>query len=644
MNNRHAISAILGRSIVVSASLFFFFFLFIASVCFAQKPNILWITIEDTSPQFIGCYGNKAASTPVIDKLAKEGVRFTNAFSTGTVCSTSRSTIITGVRTYELGTGNHRSQYPVPEYIKGFPYYLQQAGYYVTNNSKTDYNLKNEKEFIQEAWHESSPKAGWWDREEGQPFFAVFNYNDSHQSRTMTHSYSWYEQEVLGKLPLDQQIGEDEFEMPPFYRDSPAMRRQLARVYNSIKLTDNKIGVLLARLQEEGLMDETIILFFADHGEGIPRGKTNGINLGYRVPMVAWFPPKYQHLSPWGTGTVSEELISFEDLAPTMISLAGGSIPEHLQGRILMGKERSQPVERLFLASDRSDNGIDMIRTVTDGRDVYSRNFMPFIPEAKYIRYMEIGEIKQLMRQDLKDGRLNALQKSLFDERPAEFLFDIQQDLWETTNLADNPDMKPLLQEMRDILEENILRSRDVMLLPEYEIGLISQHTTPYEFRQDPEKYLLASIYKAASLSGLRGEEIAKQQLEFLNSPNKIVRYWGAMGLRSQSKDVLNGYKEEILNALKDPYPPVAITASAIAYDLFQDKASENILKKHSKSNNRDLALMAINFLLYVENPQPFVDTIQEIYLREEWDYNVAAASKDFLGKLGLIPNDFEYR
>src|SRR5690606_449202 len=122
----------------------------------------------------------------------------------------------------------------------------------------------------------------------------------------------------------------------------------------------------------------------------------------------------------------------------------------HRLGRILMGKERSQPVERLFLASDRSDNGIDMIRTVTDGRYVYSRNFMPFIPEAKYIRYMEIGEIKQLMRQDLKDGRLNALQKSLFDERPAEFLFDIQQDLWENTNLADNPDMKPLLQDMRD--------------------------------------------------------------------------------------------------------------------------------------------------------------------------------------------------
>ena len=612
--------------------------------CYAQKPNILWITIEDTSPQFIGCYGNDDARTPVIDQLAKEGVRFTNAFSTGSVCSASRSTIITGVRTYKLGTGNHRSQYPIPEHIKGFPYYLQQQGYYVTNNSKTDYNLRDEKKFIQEAWHESSSQAGWWGREEGQPFFAVFNYNDSHQSRTMTHAYSWYEQEVLGNLPLEQRIGEDEFEMPPFYRDSPEMRQQFARVYNSIKLTDNKIGELLDRLKKDNLMDNTIILFFADHGEGIPRGKTNGINLGYRVPMIAWFPPKYRHLSPWEVGTVSDELISFEDLAPTMVSLSGGDVPEHQKGRIILGEGRSKPVDKLFLSSDRSDNGIDMIRTVTNGRYIYSRNFMPFMPEARYIRYMEIGDIKQLMRQDFQDNRLNPLQKSLFDARPAEFLYDIENDLWETNNLAENASMQSMLREMRNDLKENIFKSRDVMFLPEYEIGLMSKYTTPYEFRLDSENYPLQSLYEAASLSGKPGEPIAKQQVAFLQNPSNILRYWGALGLRSQSREVMGLYKTEILEAVKDPYPPVAITASAIAYDLFQDKAAEENLKKFSKSDNRDVALMAINYLLYVDNPQPFVETIQEIYQQEEWDYNISAASKDFLGSLGLIPNNFEYR
>ena len=187
---------------------------------------------------------------------------------------------------------------------------------------------------------------------------------------------------------------------------------------NSIKLTDKKIGGLLHQLEKDNLRDSTIIFFYADHGEGIPRGKTNGINLGYRVPFIIWFPEIYKHLSPWGTGgIVTDELTTFEDLAISMISLAGAKIPGHLTGRII-GENRSRPADHLILSSDRSDNGIDMIRTVTDGRYIYSRNFMPFMPELRYIRYMEIGEIKQQMRKDLMDKKLNPLQESLFEERP----------------------------------------------------------------------------------------------------------------------------------------------------------------------------------------------------------------------------------
>ncbi len=210
--------------------------MFISTISFAQnKPNILWITIEDTSPQFIGCYGNKDARTPVIDKLAKEGVRFTNAFSTGTVSSPSRSTITTGVRAYKMGTGNHRSNYPIPSFIHGFPYYLQKAGYYTTNNVKTDYNIAKPEEFIKDAWDESSNKAGWWNQKPGEPFFAVFKFMDSHQSRTMTDSYDKYVNEVIDHLPVTDRIGDYDFEVPPFYRNSPEMRKQLARVYNALK-------------------------------------------------------------------------------------------------------------------------------------------------------------------------------------------------------------------------------------------------------------------------------------------------------------------------------------------------------------------------------------------------------------------------
>jgi arylsulfatase A-like enzyme len=540
------------------------------------KTNILWVTIEDTSPQFIGCYGNDVARTPVIDKMAEEGVRFTNAFSTGTVCSPSRTAIITGVKTYKTGTGNHRSKYPVPEFIKGFPYYLQQQGYYTTNNVKTDYNVAGEKAFIAEAWNESSNQAGWWNRQPGQPFFAVFNYNESHQSRTMTETYDWYLKNVLEQLSQEERIGENEFEMPPFYRDSPEMRKQFARVYNSIKLTDNRIGELLARLEKDNLKDSTIIFFYADHGEGMPRGKTNGINYGYRVPFIVWFPEMYKHLSPWGTGgAVSSELIDFTDLAPTLISLAGGEIPEHMKGRPFLGKKRSEPAETLHLSSDRSDNGIDMVRTVTDGRFVYSRNFMPYIYEARYIRYMEIGEIKQQMRKDLAENTLNPLQKSLFEPRPAEFLFDIENDLWETKNLAGAPEFQPVLEKMRELLKAEVMKSRDVMFLPEYEIGLLSDSTNAYEFRLAPEKYSLEKIYEAASLAGFRGKEVAEQQIELLSYENPVIRYWAILGLRSQNPEILKPLSEKILEAMEDEYPPVAVLASAIGYGMFSNKTAE---------------------------------------------------------------------
>jgi len=610
-----------------------------------SKPNILWVTIEDTSPQFIGCYGNGNASTPVIDKLAEEGVRFTNAFSTGTVCSPSRTAIITGVKTYKAGTGNHRSKYPVPEFMKGFPYYLQQQGYYTTNNVKTDYNVQGEKEFINEAWNESSNQAGWWNRKPGQPFFAVFNYNESHQSRTMTMTYDWYLENVYNHLSSEERIGENEFEMPPFYRDTPEMREQFARVYNSIKLTDNKIGELLGRLEKDNLKDSTIIFFYADHGEGMPRGKTNGINYGYRVPFIIWFPEMYKHLSPWGTeGVVTDELIDFSDLAPTLISLTGGEIPEHMSGRPYLGQKRKEPVEHLNLSSDRSDNGIDMVRTVTDGRFVYSRNYLPFIYEARYIRYMEIGKIKQLMRDDLTAGNLNPLQKSLFEPRPTEFLFDIESDLWETRNLAGNTDYLDILEKMRQKLDEEVLGSRDVMFLPEYEIELLSESTTAYEYRMDEELFPLEDIYEVASLCGFRGKEVTTQQIEWLDNPNNIIRYWAILGLRSQNKNDLESHAAIIAKMMDDEYPPVATTAAAISWELENSPQAEEKLKSFIAGKNLNISLMAINYLLYSDNKEPFVETIRETHAMEDRDYNVQAACMDFLGSLGLVPNNPDYR
>lgn len=603
-----------------------------------DRPNILWVTIEDTSPQFIGVYGNENAGTPVIDKLAEEGVRFTNAFSTGTVCSPSRSTIITGVRTYEMGTGHHRSSFPIPDRIHGFPYYLKEHGYYVTNNSKTDYNVARVQEFTEKAWHESSTTAGWWNKKDGQPFFSVFNFPESHQSRTMSMPYEWYLKNVLDHLPEEERIGENAFEMPPFYRDSPQMRKQFARVYNSIKLTDIRIGNLLEKLEKDKLRDDTIIVFYADHGEGIPRGKTNGINLGYRVPFIIWFPDKFKHLSPWGVGgVVSDELITFEDLAPTMISIAGGKLPDYLNGRILMGNERDAPEDYVILSSDRADNGPDLVRSVTDGTYIYSRNFMSFMPEMRYLNYVEIADITQQMRGDLKKGLLNPMQKELFAPRPAEFLFNIEKDIWETNNLVLSEDHQVILQKLRNKLDEGLIQSRDIHFLPEYELEALSKNNTPYEYRTDHDKYPFREIYIAAALSGKKGDSNTAKQISLLKSRNKIVRYWASVGLMVQEQNSLNKYEAQLHGFLQDDYDPVVINIATILYQNYNSKTAKDKLITYCDRDNSHLALMTINNLLYVEDKEPFIDTVQKVAELSHHTQFVKDACKDFLHVTGII-------
>ena len=207
-----------------------------------DRPNILWLTYEDTSPQFVSCYGmTPVVTTPAMDALAEDGVRFDHFYAGAPVCSASRTGLVTGCPIEATGHGHHRSAYPLPAEIRGFPWYLQQAGYYTTNNAKTDYNLVDERVFIDATWNESSPTAHWRNRPEGQPFFSVFNYADSHQSRTMTKPYRWYEENVLAELPEDEIVQPDEIDVPPFYRDDPDMRRHLVRVYNSLRLCDRRI-------------------------------------------------------------------------------------------------------------------------------------------------------------------------------------------------------------------------------------------------------------------------------------------------------------------------------------------------------------------------------------------------------------------
>jgi arylsulfatase A-like enzyme len=613
--------------------------LFLPFVGCQERPNILWITIEDTSPEFIGCYGNKDASTPYIDQLSEVGVTFTNAFSSGTVCSPSRSTIITGVRTYEMGTGNHRSNYTVPNFIKGFPKYLKDNGYYVTNNAKTDYNLANEKSFIEETWHESSNQASWKNRPNGAPFFAVFNFADCHQSRTMSMPYDWYEKNVLDHLDSSEIISENDFGIPPFYPDNDRIRKQMARVYNSIKLTDNKIGKLLQELRDDGLSENTIIFFYADHGEGIPRGKTNGIDLGYRIPFIIYFPKKYQHLNPWDNKSTTNELITFHDLAPTMLSLTGVAIPEHMKGRPVLGTERKESPDYTILSSDRADNGPDLVRSITDGRYMYSFNFMNHLPAMRYIRYLEIGEITQHLREDFENGQLDSLQASLFLPRPREYFYDTQSDQWETNNLINHPKHQRRIEDFRGKLAQSLITSRDAHFLPEYELKQISANESPYVTRQSDDLLPIREIIEKTMTIRKKGKVEFEVLKNMVLDPHRIVRYWGAVGLMDYESEYFTEEKEKwIQRMLKESYAPTKIYLAAINYRSFRDPEALKILKSFIQGENEELSLMAINHTLYFEDKDPFISTIQKKY-KQPNPYKIKASCIDFLDLVGLADN-----
>jgi arylsulfatase A-like enzyme len=618
---------ILLNPVILSKKSLFILSIAILSASFGSaqdRPNILWLTFEDTSPEFIGCYGNKVAKTPVMDKLAADGTRFTRAFSTGSVCSPSRNALILGCKTYTLGTGNHRSNYALPDNITGFPKYMRDAGYYTTNNSKTDYNTSAAQRIIRESWDESSGQAGWWKRKEGQPFFAVFNSNSSHQSRTMTDSFEQYKKQVFSQLTESQQTKDVDVMLPPFYRDSPEMRKQAARIYNSITKTDTEFGELLARLEKEGLRENTIIFLFADHGEGMPGAKTNGKGIGHRVPFVVWFPEKYKHLSPWKQsgattgGAVIDEMIDFVDLAPTVLALAGVPAPAYLQGRSLVGQSRKPAPTYLFLSSDRSDESYDLTRTVIKGKYAYTRVFMPHIPELRYLRYMDVGVITSQIRRDFKAGKLNSVQQQLLLPRPTEFLFDLEKDPWEIDNLATKKGNERLLTEFRTALRNHIQQQRDVHFLPENDIANLPKTTTAYAFRQQDATYPIKAIYEAAELSGFRDAGTLKKQIALLTEPNPQVRYWALVGLKSQPKAALLPYKKNITILLTDAYDMSQIVAASLLNDHFGDESARALLLKQLDSSEDHVANVVLQNLLYQSNAADWVPTVEEVQKKEK--------------------------
>ena len=415
-----------------------------------EALNILWIVTED-----MGCYlpafGDSTIKTPHLSQLASEGVCYTNVYSPSGVCAPSRAAIATGMYPSSIGanhmrTGKTAVKANLPYYeaipppnVKMLSQLLREKGYYCTNNDKTDYQFTHPVG----AWNESNKHAHWRNRGKDQAFFSIFNILTTHESRL----FDPYRKEELVSKDLD-------FPIPPYLPNTPTVRRDIWKMYNNIALMDRTVGKILNELKEDGLLEKTIIFFYADHGGPLPRQKRLLYDAGLKVPMIIRFPNKEK------AGTTNDQLISFIDFVPSLLKLTGQKIPSYLQGQDFLDSKKTR--KYIHAAADRFDLCTDAIRAVRDKRFKYIRNYRPkqayYLPVAYRERMPAMQELLTLSQE----GKLNEVQSLWFrKEKPRDELFDCEADPHEINNIANDPLYADKLKELSNEMDRWIAEIGD---------------------------------------------------------------------------------------------------------------------------------------------------------------------------------------
>lgn len=559
----------------------------------ADRPNILWITCEDISPD-LGCYGVDQARTPNLDRFATQSVRYTHAFAPIGVCAPSRSTIITGMWPPSIGTQHMRCLGVLPEGVRCFPAYLRDAGYYCSNNVKTDYNLRHPDD----TWDESSPRAHWRNRKAGQPFFAIFNFTTTHESQIRQPEES-YKQRVAELAPSEIH-DPARVPLPPYHPDTPAVRIDWARYHDMITLMDRQVGKVLKELEDDGLADETIVFFYSDHGAGMPRGKRWLYDSSVRVPMMIRFPEKHRGLAPAEPGTTTDRLVSFVDLGPTVLSLAGVGLPGHFQGVPFLGKSAGEPRRYVHGFRDRMDERYDLIRMARDHRFKYIRNYRPELPYfgTQVISYMyEMPTMKDWQRL-ADEGRLQGPPALWMQSRkPVEELYDTEADPWEVRNLAGDPAYRRELDRLRGELDRWIREIVDLGFLNEADLRSRFGNRSPYDaVREDSSRY---PIEELAAIAGKAAGHLPLTESDLdvaLGAVDPSVRFWGIVAAGAQ--DQLSGSTRAALNRLaEDEKPWVRVAAAEVLARLGEPEKAIPVLIDGLASESEWVRLQAADAL-----------------------------------------------
>ncbi|MDF1573867.1 MAG: sulfatase [Bacteroidales bacterium] len=541
---------------------------FITNGAFSQndsRPNILWITSEDNSP-LLGCYGDKNATTPSLDQLAREGFLYTRAYANCPVCAPARNTIITGVYAASNGNEHMRSTYPSSDQVQAYSSLLMQAGYYCINNLKTDYNTSS----IDPAkvWDESSAKAHYKNRPDGKPFFAIFNLMESHESRIFPPGA------MAGRpgKPVVPKHNPAAMVLAPYHPDIPEMRHDWAVYYDQVEIMDARVGELLRELETLGEAENTIVFYYGDHGGVLARSKRYIYETGTRVPFIVRIPDKYKELFPAGNpGNQVDRMISFVDLAPTLMSIIGAEIPDFMQGDAFLGKQTTPEPEYLHMTRQRMDERIDMARAVRDKKYRYIRNYMPFRIPLQHLDFLFMAPSAQAWEDAFFAGQLNEIQRIPFLPKAVEELYDTENDPWEVNNLAGDPAYKEVLERMRAENRAWMEEIRDVGLIPETEYEALSGEASMYDYmRSDacPFDELLEAAEKATF-----PEADIPAYVKYLKHEHPAIRYWGAVGLLIHKKQA-SPETRALLKASGDKSSSVAIITAETLYELGETEAA----------------------------------------------------------------------
>ncbi len=452
-----------------------------------------------------------------------------------------------------------RSLFPLPEQMKGFPAFIREAGYFTTNNVKTDYNSAAESVIKKSSWDVCSDQAHWRLRKDKQPFFSVFNLMTSHQSRTMVWPYAQFQEEVQSKLTADEVHDPAKVPLPPYYPDTPLVRKTQARYYDCVAVMDQQVGEILQQLADDGLADNTIVFFYSDHGSGMPRHKRALYDSGMHVPLLIRFPTKYARLRTTEPGGTTSRLVTFEDFGPTALSLVGLDLPAYMRGQPFLGPLANAPRTYAFGHRDRVDEIIDMSRSVRSKQYLYIRNYMPHLGWNQQSAWIDQGEVRKDFYALADSGEATPAQAQYLNpRRPREELYDCQADPNNLTNLAGSSEHHAILEEMREALRRQLVESRDLGFVPEIELWRRTADTTPWEWARQAD-WKIDSVISAAEWVGTNA--IAEIN-HCLKSEDAAIRYWGAVACSAATESLSEASSQLLELALADRSVAVQIEAA----------------------------------------------------------------------------------